>query len=478
MKTVTSVTSRNVEYEIGDAKARKEKLNIVDLPSNISAFVNDLNFIDNTVSDLANYYRKSETYTKAEIDEKLATRWNSKFVDELPTEDISPTTIYFVPRPKTEQEQSDIYDEYIYVSDWELIGNTYVDLSDYYTKSETNTQIDTKITKENQDRELSETILQTHIDAVQSNLNSTNSQLESEILSRQQINIRHDNLITELNSNLSAESDRIDNIENSLSEASGISENHISDTSNPHNVTAEQVGLGNVTNIGTTSTITPNSNENITSGAVYTALNEKVDKVEGKGLSDQNFTYAEKTKLSGLENYDDSNLIARISANENAISTLNGNTSVSGSVDKKIADAIANVTQIDFKIVSKLPATGVKGTIYFVSVDLETGNIYDEYVWLNNSWELLNRGSLTVDLVDYYKKNETNALLSGKNDKITVVENTDTLSDTSTFSTTSNGAGSNPTNLTKRPLSTLWTYISNKIKSTNQAINGITFEIV
>lgn len=47
---------------------------------------------------------------------------------------------------------------------------------------------------------------------------------------------------------------------------------HTSNTSNPHSVTKSQVGLGNVTNVATESTITQNSTKNITSGAVYTAL--------------------------------------------------------------------------------------------------------------------------------------------------------------------------------------------------------------
>ena len=39
-----------------------------------------------------------------------------------------------------------------------------------------------------------------------------------------------------------------------------------------------------------------------------TQLNNKVDKVEGKGLSSEDFTSTEKRKLAGLENYDDADL--------------------------------------------------------------------------------------------------------------------------------------------------------------------------
>lgn len=54
-------------------------------------------------------------------------------------------------------------------------------------------------------------------------------------------------------------------------------DNHIKNTENPHAVTKAQVGLGNVTNVATTSEITANSNQNITSGAVFTALAGKAN---------------------------------------------------------------------------------------------------------------------------------------------------------------------------------------------------------
>ena len=55
--------------------------------------------------------------------------------------------------------------------------------------------------------------------------------------------------------------------------------------------------------------------------------------------------------------------------------------------------------------------------------------------------------------------------LAKKNDKITITDDSSTaLTDADTFSTTGN-TGTNPTNLTKRPLSLLWTYIKGKADS-------------
>ena len=65
---------------------------------------------------------------------------------------------------------------------------------------------------------------------------------------------------------------------------------HKSDTTNPHQVTKAQVGLGNVDN-------TSDANKPI-STATQAGLNNKVDKVDGKGLSTNDFTDSEKTQIS------------------------------------------------------------------------------------------------------------------------------------------------------------------------------------
>lgn len=59
---------------------------------------------------------------------------NFQVVNALPTENISTSTIYLV--PATTPSAENVYDEYIYVNgDWEHIGSTSIDLSDYVTKT-------------------------------------------------------------------------------------------------------------------------------------------------------------------------------------------------------------------------------------------------------------------------------------------------------------------------------------------------------
>ena len=55
-------------------------------------------------------------------------------VQALPSSDIETHTIYFVPKTGT---TNDVYDEYLYINNqWEMIGNTQIDLSNYLTTND------------------------------------------------------------------------------------------------------------------------------------------------------------------------------------------------------------------------------------------------------------------------------------------------------------------------------------------------------
>lgn len=117
---------------------------LLNKPTKLSDFINDGVFITNTVNDLANYYTKSDTYTQAEINNLVSEipKFAIAVVQQLPTEDISTTTIYLVP---SNSEAGDLYKEYIYVNNaWELLGIQKTDLTDYYNKSEVNELLSNK----------------------------------------------------------------------------------------------------------------------------------------------------------------------------------------------------------------------------------------------------------------------------------------------------------------------------------------------
>ena len=99
----------------------------------------------NTVSNLTNYYLKTETYTQAQVNNLISqiVTLNMLVVTDLPTSNISTTTIYL--KPKTTAETNNIYNEYIYInSAWELIGDTTIDLSNYYNKTEIDDKFNNK----------------------------------------------------------------------------------------------------------------------------------------------------------------------------------------------------------------------------------------------------------------------------------------------------------------------------------------------
>ena len=112
------------------------------IPTKTSQLENDSNFIDKTVNNLVNYYLKTETYTKDEVKAMVSAinTLTTKVVTELPTTDISTTTIYL--KLKVDGESPNIYEEYIYINgNWEMIGTTNIDLTEYAKKTELPTKL-------------------------------------------------------------------------------------------------------------------------------------------------------------------------------------------------------------------------------------------------------------------------------------------------------------------------------------------------
>lgn len=162
-------------------------------------------------------------------------------------------------------------------------------------------------------------------------------------------------------------------------------------------------------------------------------LDTKVDKESGKGLSTNDYTTPEKNKLGGIESGAQVNIIETIQKNGipisasnktvNIIVPTNTNELTNGAgfqnatqVNALISAALADVTGIDFQIVESLPSTGKKGTIYLVSNSGIDNNIYDEYIWVNNKFEMI--GTTAVDLSGYLKSTDLIAITNGEIDTI------------------------------------------------------------
>lgn len=110
----------------------------------------DVLTIDTTISDSSTNpvqnraiaLKLSDYYTKDQVDDLLAAlnTLSLEPVEELPTQDISTTTIYLL-----ETATPGTYEQYLYLNDtWVLLGSTDVDLSNYYNKSQVDTLLLTK----------------------------------------------------------------------------------------------------------------------------------------------------------------------------------------------------------------------------------------------------------------------------------------------------------------------------------------------
>lgn len=128
-----------------------------------------------------------------------------------------------------------------------------------------------------------------------------------------------------------------------------------------------------------------------------TDISGKVDKVEGKGLSSNDYTTAEKNKLSALP------------TNADLQTALNGKTTLAAvqalgyQTATDVATAINSADHLKREIVQALPAVADADahTIYMVlkSPAGDSGNVYNEYMLVNGAFEQI--GDSKVDLTDY-----------------------------------------------------------------------------
>ena len=70
-------------------------------------------------------------------------------------------------------------------------------------------------------------------------------------------------------------------------------------------------------------------------------------------------------------------------------------------VQSAISTAIGNISGFSFEIVENLPATGSTSKVYLkLKSPSETGdNIYTEYIFVNNKWEVIGDTSISLDFL-------------------------------------------------------------------------------
>lgn len=227
-------------------------------------------FITKSVSDLVNYYNKTE------VDNKISTipKFSIKVVDILPFDNISTTTIYLL---KTLiGTNGDLYTEYIYVDGaWETLGTQTVDLSGYVTTEALNSAIADFVTAEYVSTALANYVTSETFTAHTGNTNNphgvTKSQLGLEnvanerqyssqnpppypvtsvagrrgavTLSKSDVGLSNvDNTSDENKPVSTAQATAIAEAKQAGANAQNAIDTHAAQANNPHNVTAAQVG--------------------------------------------------------------------------------------------------------------------------------------------------------------------------------------------------------------------------------------------
>lgn len=71
-----------------------------------------------------------------------------------------------------------------------------------------------------------------------------------------------------------------------------------------------------------------------------------------------------------------------------------------------IMQAIASIPQFKLSIVDELPLAGEKMTLYLVPKEGTNNDVYDEYIWIEQTTSFEHLGSTAVDLTDYVKNTD------------------------------------------------------------------------
>lgn len=147
---------------------------------------------------------------------------------------------------------------------------------------------------------------------------------------------------------------------------------------------------------------------------VTEGLDSKVDKVEGKDLSSNDFTDAEKTKLASLENYDDTTVLAKIAQEKSDREAALQNYYTIAQIDAKIASVLRYQGVVDTRGDLDTIVDPVVGDVWHVTDDA------GEYAWNGTAWEPL--GS-SVDLTAYATTVSVNDMIAvAKNELATEIE--------------------------------------------------------
>ena len=169
-------------------------------------------------------------------------------------------------------------------------------------------------------------------------------------------------------------------------------------------------------------------------GNLVTLLNGKVDKVSGMGLSQNSYTTDEKNKLAGIAAGAEVNVISAVQNNGVPVEVVGKTVNIThptllsqftndtGFITSTVAnlqnyydkatvnDMISAIPKFAISVVAQLPSSGQSATtIYLTPKDGSSGDVYDEYLYVNNAWEKI--GSTAVQFS--FDQSGTDILING-----------------------------------------------------------------
>lgn len=197
-------------------------------------------------------------------------------------------------------------------------------------------------------------------------------------------------------------------------------------------------------NVSKNSTDILNLNQQVTSN--YNELNELINNNSEAIVTNteliQNNTESIKTNtenisentrlinetIENLKEYSKTNEFANVafSGLYNDLLEKPDNLATTEYVDKRVNDAIGTITGFDFLVVEQLPEKGEAGHIYLVPHQQGEKNIYDEYIWVQDSINFELIGTTEIDLSNYYTKEESDSYYGAKlvyNNSILTLQN-------------------------------------------------------
>lgn len=270
--------------------------------------------------DKSDLYPLNEISYTVENDSETVSFYN-RFYNKIVTEQISNIQVNDVPvtRDNIQELLSVLFAGY------EVTGGGTVDLSNYYTKPETNTLLDTKVDKvegkqlstedytteekiklaglENYDDSAVKSDIAANAEAIEAEVEratATDATLQSNINKEE---TRARTAEKELDIKVSTKVDKVDGKQLSAEDYTTAEKEKLASLSNYNDTTVKGDIAANTEAIEAEVT-----RAKAAESALDTKVGTKVDKVSGKQLSTNDFTTSEKSKLASLSNYDDSDL--------------------------------------------------------------------------------------------------------------------------------------------------------------------------